>query len=501
MAFDLASVLKNVSIPDTASKEVIEYIPLEQIDPDPLNFYSLTELDALAESIELLGLQQPLRVRSGENGHVTVVSGHRRRAAIAMIADGGNDMFAGGIPCIRERKEGSAALNELALIYANSASRVLSSAEISKQAERVTELLYQLKEEGVEFPGRMREHVAQACNISATKLARLHAIRENLIEGLLKHFDDGSLSETAAYELQKLPPELQQSICLKAQTQKNFFIPADSAKNCVDAIEEYTSPKTCEHSAAPCEHVAARFALSATGYSWNNCTGTCCCDCYRMESCGQRCRYAAAEKLHNKKKVEEARQAADRRLEKQKKENAAAIQAEAQRLVTLIDKAGLEDTDYLSGINRNVYQIRSFASGDFGKYDTSCSSSILPHYLDGMNSLTKQLHCSLDHLYNPDAVSSMDTSEPVSTLDTSRYVMAEPAKRSLLDSDTVPQPRWFTGEPPFDGAYVCTVSIAGNPCPARQSLVWQNPLWRVRGSFKPIDSNVEVTGWWPVPEI
>lgn len=68
MAFDLASVLKNVSTLDTASKEAIEYIPLEQIDPDPLNFYSLTELDALAESIELLGLQQPIRVRSGETG-------------------------------------------------------------------------------------------------------------------------------------------------------------------------------------------------------------------------------------------------------------------------------------------------------------------------------------------------------------------------------------------------------------------------------------------------
>lgn len=168
-----------------------------------------------------------------------------------MIAESGSDMFRDGVPCIRERKEGSAALNELALIYANSASRVLSSAEISKQAERVTELLYQLKEEGIDFPGRMRDHVAAACSISTTKLARLHAIRENLIEGLMEHFDDGTLSETAAYELQKLPPELQQSICLKAEKGKSFFIPADSAKNCVDAIEEYTSPKPANTAPLP----------------------------------------------------------------------------------------------------------------------------------------------------------------------------------------------------------------------------------------------------------
>ena len=52
---------------------------------------------------------------------------------------------------------------ELQLILANSTARVLSNAEISKQAERMEVLLYQLKEEGYEFPGRMRDQVAAAC--------------------------------------------------------------------------------------------------------------------------------------------------------------------------------------------------------------------------------------------------------------------------------------------------------------------------------------------------
>ena len=59
-------------------REELRYLPLDQIDPDPANFYSLEGLDELAASIELIGLQQPLRVRpNGERW--TVVSGHQSR--------------------------------------------------------------------------------------------------------------------------------------------------------------------------------------------------------------------------------------------------------------------------------------------------------------------------------------------------------------------------------------------------------------------------------------
>ncbi len=62
--FNLGDYLKTepVSKADTG-REQIEYIPLDDIDPDPGNFYSLEGLDELAGNIELVGLQQPLRVR------------------------------------------------------------------------------------------------------------------------------------------------------------------------------------------------------------------------------------------------------------------------------------------------------------------------------------------------------------------------------------------------------------------------------------------------------
>ena len=209
--FNLGDYLKSEGPVSTLDTEQIVRIPLDQIDPNPDNFYSLEGLEDLAANIELVGLLDALRVRP-ESGRYVVVSGHRRRAACMMIRDGGSPMFDAGVPCIVEYGDASPAMRELRLIYANSATRVMSAADLSRQAERVTELLYQLKEQGVEFPGRMRDHVAQACQVSASKIARLHAIRSNLHDSYLLFFDAGELSEGSAYRLSQETPEVQVEI-------------------------------------------------------------------------------------------------------------------------------------------------------------------------------------------------------------------------------------------------------------------------------------------------
>lgn len=236
--FNLGDYLKDpaVSKKDIA-QEQIEYIPLDDIDPDPDNFYSLEGLDELAGNIELVGLQQPLRVRTGPGDHVTVVSGHRRRAACLLIRDGGSDMFDGGVPCIVERGDVSREMQELRLIYANSSTRVMTSAELSKQAERVEELLYKLKSQGVEFPGRMRDHVAQAVNASKTKLARLHAIRANLKPSLLAEFDAGRINEAVAYRIS------QEDLAVQAELAKApAIVRGETAEKIGQIIERLKAP-------------------------------------------------------------------------------------------------------------------------------------------------------------------------------------------------------------------------------------------------------------------
>lgn len=208
MGFDLASVLKNVPDSGTSDgRERIEYIGLDKLRDDPNNFYSLDGIEELAENIEFAGLQQPVRVRrdAEHSGEYIIVSGHRRTAAMRKIVEDGNKAFE-TVPCIVEAEGGSEALRELRLIYANSDTRRMSSADISKQAERVEALLYQLKEEGVEFPGRMRDHVAEACKVSKSKLSRLKVIRDKLAPDIYAgYYERGKLPEDTAYELAKLP--------------------------------------------------------------------------------------------------------------------------------------------------------------------------------------------------------------------------------------------------------------------------------------------------------
>lgn len=212
--FSLAAVLAGVSTLNTGSagdREQIEYIDIDRIHPDERNFYALDGIDALAANIELVGLQQPIRVRPGEtDGDYVIVSGHRRHAGIRKLVEDGNESFR-AVPCIVERSaaggETASLLQELRLIYANSDTRTMSSAEKAKEAERVEMLLYRLKEAGMEFPGRMRDHVAEACKMSASKLGRLKVIRERLDGEMKEQWEAGKLNESEAYNLAKLPPE------------------------------------------------------------------------------------------------------------------------------------------------------------------------------------------------------------------------------------------------------------------------------------------------------
>lgn len=205
----------NMGVSDlgTEGREQIEYLPRTALVADEKNFYSLDGIDELAAHIELIGIQQPLRVRpvDGEDGLYRIVSGHRRRAALDKLAlEGSRDYEQ--VPCIVERDSVSPAMQELRLIYANSDTRKISDADLAKQAERVTELLYQLKDEGVEFPGRMRDHVAEACKTSKTKLATLQAARRNLIPELLDCWEKGIINTSQVAALYQGSPDVQRQM-------------------------------------------------------------------------------------------------------------------------------------------------------------------------------------------------------------------------------------------------------------------------------------------------
>lgn len=275
---NLGDVLRGEHVPEL---DTIQRIDIDMISDDPRNFYDLSDLDELAANIEMLGLQQPLRVRDDPDthGHYIIVSGHRRRAAIRkLVEDGRKDLRL--IPCIREQTSGSEAMQELRLIFANSDTRKLSPAEISRQAERVEALLYQLQAEGVKFPGRMRDHVAEACKVSKSKLARLKVIREKLISNLQPTWAEGKIPESVAYCLAQESAELQMQFAREWGHQLGSMTEL-LVKTAIDIIkyppQMPTAPRT--ESAAQkevAEYMAERaeeekrfyYAMSKYGFKW-----------------------------------------------------------------------------------------------------------------------------------------------------------------------------------------------------------------------------------------
>ena len=401
--FDLAAVLGDVSKLDTGitpdGREQIEYIDIAIIDADLNNFYELTNIDELAASIELLGIQQPLRVRdeADKPGRVMIVSGHRRRAALELLVKEGKDKFA-SVPCIREATAGSAALQELRLIYANSDTRRLSSAEISKQAERVEALLYQLKEEGMEFAGRMRDHVAEACKVSKSKLARLKVIRDGLIDSYRTLYEKNEIRENTAYTLAHLPHDMQERL-FKAVPKLQTSGRVDQIARAYERGWRWEPCLTCPDGSA-CKRGDAFLRHDAECYESEMCGGkTCCLECPHGKTQYYPCQRACSKlKTEKKAQLDEAKEKEDKEREKKQKKFRKEIQASAKRIIVAAEFGSIPDSkkiqlDYNS---ISIKEIRDYASGEFGeKY---FYSNPLDFHEGKLFRFTEGLNCSADYL-------------------------------------------------------------------------------------------------------
>lgn len=399
----LDAQLADVSDSDTSGKEQIEYIDLELLDGDEANFYSIKGINTLAANIELCGLQQPLRVRPVENGRYKVVSGHRRRAALQSLAAEDPDKWR-QVACIVERGDESPAMSELRLILANSDTRQLTSAEISQQAERVEMLLYQLKEEGVEFPGRMRDQVAAACKVSSTKLGVLKVIREKLIPAYLDLFNADKLPEASAYALAKMPETLQKDIFSACKGKVNGYALEQYRKQAKEGIPKPKKPLRCPPNGQQlCTHQAA-FLRHDCNDSWHQCWGvTCCMECDRAmrdyDACPSACTKAKAAKT--------AKRAAEKDKTEKRREKAAAKNQAASETVSAFwhrvqaaSKEHLSDREISRLTNGASYyhvDIRHMLDGTFKATDYSDGSCTYPR-VDHFRQFCLDNHVSADTL-------------------------------------------------------------------------------------------------------
>ena len=179
--------------------------------PDKKNFYHAEdkEIKDLAESIELIGLQQYPVIRPVEStDEYEVIAGHKRRLAILRLLDEGKTEYE-MIPCRVETPDDIR--NELILIFTNSTQRERTDYEKMREIERVRELLTEYQKTH-ELTGRKQNIIAEILGTNKTKVGTLDNINNNLIAPFVEEFAAGKISTSAANEIAGLEPDAQQAL-------------------------------------------------------------------------------------------------------------------------------------------------------------------------------------------------------------------------------------------------------------------------------------------------
>lgn len=174
--------------------------------PSKGNFYSVEDVQDLKQSIELLGVLQPLLVtEEEEDGKRRIIAGHRRRLAVMQLVDEGKERFR-QVPILIKPKK-NAIIDRLALIMANRF-REKTDWERMTEALETEKLVLELKD-SMNIPGRTRDLLAEIIETSPAQLGRYKAIYNNIIAELMTEFKANRIVVSVIYEASGLPEDYQ----------------------------------------------------------------------------------------------------------------------------------------------------------------------------------------------------------------------------------------------------------------------------------------------------
>lgn len=218
---DLVSANQLFSVNNIIPKEIvvsngIEMIDIDWIEPNPRNFYDVSQIEHLKLTISLVGLQQNLVVYTLGQEHYRILTGGRRYKAVSeLVAEGRMDLKK--IPCLvvdldkidlplsLEEKE------QYLIDLTNQTARERSDYE--KMQEVMNQVgIYQKLKESNSLPGRTRDIVADVLNVSTSQVQRYMNISNNLIEEFMDVFKLNTLPFSVANEIAKIDADGQKQL-------------------------------------------------------------------------------------------------------------------------------------------------------------------------------------------------------------------------------------------------------------------------------------------------
>lgn len=263
-------------------------IPVDDIRDNPRNFYPTPDpqaLRALADSIRANGLLEPPTVVPAGDGSYRLISGHSRLSAIKALRetetpDQWATVLCRVLPPMSEGQE------QAAVIEANR-QRVKSNALLAEEAARLTEAYIKRRETGEQLPGRIRDYVAEALQVKATKVANLSAIKNGLkVPGIVERWKHNEIPEAAALMISRMNIDEQYRL-LDWMIDKN-------RPYSINEVRKFSTCYTmtcrkCEHTGRMCENAERMYDHDYRYGAWLG--SNCCMMCLKKDTCPAACKY------------------------------------------------------------------------------------------------------------------------------------------------------------------------------------------------------------------
>ena len=178
------------------------------------NFYSVPDIEPLAQKILLVGLIENLEVVHDpcDRGEYRITAGERRWRALKLLVEQGYTDFE-MVTC-QIQTPASADEEMLRLIIANDY-RNKTVADILEEEKQLKDILQRMKQDGKTVKGykldsgRLRDVIAKMLQMPATKIAQIESINKHLITEFAEELKEGRLTFSAAYEISGMNEEAQ----------------------------------------------------------------------------------------------------------------------------------------------------------------------------------------------------------------------------------------------------------------------------------------------------
>lgn len=189
-------------------------INIKKLYSNDKNFYSVTDIEPLAQKILLVGLIENLEVVRDpcDRGEYRITAGERRWRALKLLVEQGYTDFE-MVTC-QIQTPASADEEMLRLIIANDY-RNKTVADILEEEKQLKDILQRMKQEGRTIKGykldsgRLRDVIAKMLQMPATKIAQIESINKHLIPEFAEELKEGRLTFSAAYMISGMNEETQ----------------------------------------------------------------------------------------------------------------------------------------------------------------------------------------------------------------------------------------------------------------------------------------------------